>query len=135
MNNPIVMLFLTKGGYVVDVEFKKFVDKTNGIHADIEEVKKAPPTPVDDFDFDDTKVVEANPVFQRQPDPIEHLDEPKEEQTDEVDIQVGDMVEWKNELGVHYQDVVEEIDEENQQIKFVAVEDKVLYDKLVKIIA
>jgi len=99
--NPMVMIFMTRGGYVVDVEFKKFVDRRNGDELPIEKIKEEKPVIVDADanEFENTKIPYRETIFKRPPDPIESIDEkqePEDEDDDEIELQPGMDVKYKD---------------------------------------
>ena len=90
---PLCLIFLTRGGYVVDVQFKKFVDINNGESIEIDEIKNSPPI---DAEY---PVGKSNPLFTRPPDPIKNILEssPQEQSTqDEEELKVGDSVKYRD---------------------------------------
>lgn len=135
-NKPMVMIFLTRGGYVVDVQYKKFIDIKNGVGMDIEEIKASPPEPVD-AEVEFTKPKEINPLFERKQDPIEEiLNEGRETEADDDDgesIRVGDTVKWKD-GNVTFINKITEVNEHGQYVRLEGVSQEVMFYQLISIV-
>lgn len=137
-NKPMVMIFLTRGGYVVDVQYKKFVDVKNGVGIDIEEVASSPPEPVD-AEVEFVKPKEINPLFERQRDPIEDIlnegkvDDDILQDDDGESLRVGDTVKWKD-GNVTFINKIVEINEHGQYVKLEGISHEVMFFQLVSIV-
>lgn len=117
LNKPLCLIFLTRGGYVVDVEFKKFMDIENHKSVMIEKIKNGPVVPIDAPFKMPPK--EKNPIFERPADPVERIlepqSEPDEPSEDEQQLKVGYDVKYK-ENGVIFIGTVVSINEASASV-------------------